>query len=212
MNILLLIAVLIAGAAALTAAWKSLDNNFLRQQAKERDATLLNLAKDNEKLTEQVGEQEKTIEDLEEWRKKLFNQQDGYISRIESLETELTKHKRVRDKRGIFVRKDGTFTPKKKQLPAICDEVVEPVAEVKKHTLKHGMTVKNPTEDQAKAIFEAAKEVGILRESGDDINQITPWIWYAEECGVTSCRSMRLYNDIYTTATEFLQRIKGEVA
>jgi len=40
-----------------------------------------------------------------------------------TLENQLSASKRVRNAKGVFVRKDGTFTPKVKPLPTIADEV-----------------------------------------------------------------------------------------
>lgn len=228
MNILLLITVIVAAIASFIAALKTLDYNRLNAMYEERGKTLLNTAKDlgnelihNDKLSETIAElrsdKSKLEGQLTHLAKTCDDIQAESMAKIKSLETELAKHKRVRDKRGVFVRKDGTFTPKpKKVLPTVGDEVVEPVKEVKKHTLKHFMTVKNPSEAEAKAIFKAAKNAGIESTVSDGaVSPAFPHIWYCEGEdyyeGVTDYEG---YSDsvIQISATEFLLRIKGEIA
>ena len=154
-----------------------------------------------------------------------------------TLENQLAASKRVRNAKGVFVRKDGTFTPKVKPRPTVGDEVVEykrhsscseiavdimtcgnlPFAERKpkrSHTLRHGMTVKNPTEKEAKEIFEAARVAGI--ESTSSVGNVSlryPDIWYCEGAGynngVCDC-TMDGYGKSVFTPSEFIARIKGE--
>jgi hypothetical protein len=88
---------------------------------------------------------------------------------------------------------------------------IEPITpkERKPHTLKHGMTVKEPTQYQAKRIFAAAKRAGItVSDSMPD--ECYPWIHYTNE-HIQTCTDCDEVNDIYISAREFLRRIKGEI-
>ena len=123
-----------------------------------------------------------------------------------TLENQLAASKRVRNAKGVFVRKDGTYSPKVKPLPTIADEVDDEIirgngltdaetvriaeaiaAQPKPHTLRHGMTVKNPTEKEAKEIFEAARVAGIYVYR-TQLSDIKPNIWYGRD-EVTVCVS-----------------------
>ena len=82
--------------------------------------------------------------------------------------------------------------------------------------LVHGMTVKNPTDKEAKEIFEAARLAGIVSVNSENkLSEDYPWIMYigdhSENVGVTDCSSRHAWDDIYVTASEFIARIKGEV-
>ena len=150
-----------------------------------------------------------------------------------TLENQLAAAKRVRNAKGVFVRKDGTFTPKIKPLPTIADEVVDVnhkhEADIsatksaidtynslpKPHTLRHGMTVKNPTEKEAKEIFEAARVAGCLSKHSKGLSKTFKDICYSARfedasSGVIEC----VYNTFACTqvcSSEFIARIKGEV-
>jgi hypothetical protein len=160
---------------------------------KEQDAhlkatntnTLLNKALSAKNAGLQANEHklrdaEKEIRELQYQLDNVQKTADHYIDLSEQLHQQLAAAKRVRNAKGVFVRKDGTYTPKVKPLPTIADEVVEykmhsscseiavdietcgnlPFAERKpkrSHTLRHEMTVKNPTDKEAKEIFEAAE-------------------------------------------------------
>jgi hypothetical protein len=123
---------------------------------------------------------EKEIRELQYQLDNVQKTADHYIDLSIELAEQLAAAKRVRNAKGVFVRKDGTYTPKVKPLPTVADEVVEykrhsscseiavdietcgnlPFAERKpkrSHTLRHEMTVKNPTDKEAKEIFEAAE-------------------------------------------------------
>jgi hypothetical protein len=158
-----------------------------------------------------------------------------------TLENQLAAAKRVRNAKGVFVRKDGTYTPKVKPLPTIADEVVESKENEcggncgmnycdengcidrkreladstprKPHTLRHGMTVMNPTDKEAKEIFEAARVAGIECDNSKLNN--CPWIWVYIEKGigplVTFCTTQHSKHRVFVTPSEFIARIKGEV-
>jgi hypothetical protein len=85
----------------------------------------------------------------------------------------------------------------------------------KAHTLKHGMTVKDPTPEQAKQIFAEANKAGILWHGTKGVSEINPWIWYYEAGseywdGVTERRCDDIDGTFFITATEFIRRIRGE--
>jgi len=80
----------------------------------------------------------------------------------------------------------------------------------KPHTLKHGMTVKDPTPKQAEMIFREARRAGILSDKAEMPSVAFPYIWFGGS--VMDCIPIECGNETYITATEFIQRIKGEVA
>jgi hypothetical protein len=78
----------------------------------------------------------------------------------------------------------------------------------KPHTLKHGMTVKDPSPQQAKRIFAAARRAGIRTYPGD--NDVFKDVHFS---GLSVCGS-KTGNPAATTyisAREFIRRIKGEI-
>jgi hypothetical protein len=81
----------------------------------------------------------------------------------------------------------------------------------KPHTLKHGMTVKDPTPEQAKRIFREAKRAGI--ETHQSATNDTNCIWFYGNDGVNSvCAAYAgAAMTTYISAREFLRRIKGEI-
>jgi hypothetical protein len=96
---------------------------------------------------------------------------------------------------------------------------IEPITPkpIKPHTLKHGMTVKDPSPYQAKRIFAAAKRAGILsKNKSHRITGSLKNIWYYKGNtnfdGVTACGSLGDDAFTYISAREFLRRIKGEIA
>jgi hypothetical protein len=147
---------------------------------------------------------------------------------VNDLHQQLAAAKRVRNAKGVFVRKDGTYTPKVKPLPTIADEVVQDEEDTthalmclgikpKPHTLRHGMTVKNPTKKEAKEIFEAAMVAGCLSENRvGRLNASCPHIWFYSEGndfdGVSECYISDADDSrCCITSSEFIARIKGEV-
>ena len=82
----------------------------------------------------------------------------------------------------------------------------------KPHTLKHGMTVKDPTPKQAERIFREARRAGILSAKAEMPSNRFPCILFAVNGIVTDCIAMECGNETYITASEFVKRIKGEVA
>jgi predicted RNase H-like nuclease (RuvC/YqgF family) len=79
----------------------------------------------------------------------------------------------------------------------------------KPHTLKHGMTVKDPTPEQAKRIFREARKAGI-ETGGDSVaTHVTPYLWF--NGGRVCMKTNAEYPVVtYITPTEFIRRIRGE--
>jgi hypothetical protein len=79
----------------------------------------------------------------------------------------------------------------------------------KPHTLRPGMTVKNPSAYQAKRIFAEAKRAGLCYL--DIAAEILPWIYYSYGDIVCSCEPSHQEGATYISAREFRRRIKGEI-
>ena len=83
----------------------------------------------------------------------------------------------------------------------------------KPHTLKHGMTVKDPTEAQAKRIFAEARKAGMGIGLSADGDGVFPHIQFTDASSgdwVTRIIDVALMQEIEITATEFIRRIRGE--
>jgi hypothetical protein len=214
-----------------------LKGRLTKEQDAHLKATNTNalLRSESRKIDEKLAQSEHKLRDAEKEIRSLQYQLDNvqktadhYIDLSGQLHQQLAASKRVRNAKGVFVRKDGTFTPKVKPLPTIADEVVEDEEDTthalmclgikpKPHTLRHGMTVKNPTEKEAKDIFEAARVAGCL--SGNRVGRLDascPHIWFYSEGndfdGVSECYISDADDGrVYMTASEFIARIKGQV-
>jgi hypothetical protein len=89
----------------------------------------------------------------------------------------------------------------------------------KPHTLRHGMTVKNPSAYQAKRIFADAKRAGMDWDTADNMEGMSPtsdiifwpyqWNGEKNDCVINRPRSYR--PTTYISAREFRRRIKGEI-
>jgi hypothetical protein len=90
---------------------------------------------------------------------------------------------------------------------------IEPITphKPKPHTLKHGMTVKDPSAYQAKRIFAAARRAGI--DTHQNATNDTNCIWlYAKKGSEALVHSWTgESNEYHISAREFLRRIKGEI-
>jgi hypothetical protein len=83
----------------------------------------------------------------------------------------------------------------------------------KPHTLKHGMTVKDPTEAQAKRIFAEAKKAGMGIGLSADGDGVFPHIQFTDASSgdwVTRIIDVALMQELVITPTEFIRRIRGE--
>jgi hypothetical protein len=89
----------------------------------------------------------------------------------------------------------------------------------KPHTLRHGMTVNNPSVYQAKRIFAEAKKAGIDWDTADNMEGMSPtadiifWSygWNGEKNGCVVNRPESYPPATYISAREFRRRIKGEI-
>jgi hypothetical protein len=89
----------------------------------------------------------------------------------------------------------------------------------KPHTLKHGMTVKDPSAYNAKRIFREAKKAGIDWDNVPPVEDdkmsldIIFWEyeWNGEKESVVAPRPNSYEVTTYISATEFIRRIKGEI-
>lgn len=155
---------------------------------------------------------EQATADIEQW-KALYIEQRNRANRFKELHTRMTK--RPRDP------KTGRIIPKAKavnsdEVVKLCDEIkVNAVTDItpKPHTLRHGMTVKDPTPEQAKEIFEEAKRLGIDNH-GTTLTPICPWINYEASnpnyATVGTCAGRVDEDDIYLTPDQFLAHMRGE--
>jgi len=82
----------------------------------------------------------------------------------------------------------------------------------KPHTLRHWMTVKDPSAYQAKRIFADAKRAGIAYDP-DDYKPCKdfPNIHFCPAFNVILCTAEHEGNETYISAREFRRRIKGEI-
>ena len=96
---------------------------------------------------------------------------------------------------------------------------IEPITPkpIKPHTLKHGMTVKDPTPYQAKRIFAAARRAGIdANEEKDIFHRKSRFIAYTagdrlNPKNIIYHSTFATHRNTYISAREFLRRIKGEI-
>jgi hypothetical protein len=89
----------------------------------------------------------------------------------------------------------------------------------KPHTLKHGMTVKNPSAYQAKRIFAEAKRAGMDWDTLENMAAVDPtadiifwpyeWNGEKKDCVINRPESYPPVS--YISAREFIRRIKGEI-
>jgi hypothetical protein len=95
---------------------------------------------------------------------------------------------------------------------------IEPITpkERKPHTLKHGMTVKDPSAYQAKRIFAAARRAGMVLEDlcGDD--PLSLIVFSDSKTNLVGLDTVLLIahqinESQIISASEFLRRIKGEI-
>jgi hypothetical protein len=95
---------------------------------------------------------------------------------------------------------------------------IEPITpkESKPHTLKHGMTVKDPTPYNAKRIFAAAKRAGIHIEDLTGGADVYVLVFSSKETNLAARDAIlvvptHVKEATYISAREFLRRIKGEI-
>ena len=83
------------------------------------------------------------------------------------------------------------------------------VTEISTPKLIHGLTVKDPTEDEVKMIFDEAMRLGLRVESTLKTSQTFPWIWVAYDGEICSCMSRTCGSQTFVTANEFVQRMQN---
>ena len=77
-----------------------------------------------------------------------------------------------------------------------------------KPKLVHGLTVKNPTDDEAKMIFDEAKRLGLSTYAEHRID--LPFIWWSVTDTVSRCADSDWpVEQIFVTAKEFVQRMQN---
>lgn len=84
------------------------------------------------------------------------------------------------------------------------------------HTLKHGMTVKDPTPEQAKRIFREAKRAGVSIEDLTGGGDVAVLVFSSKDTNLAAKDAVlavcsHINEATYITASEFVKRIKGEV-
>ena len=146
-----------------------------------------------------LREAEKEIRELQAKLTESEKQANGYKAEFIAVSNELeaTKAKvRKRDANGKFLP-SGNARPKR-------------VNKVKSESPKlvHGLTVKNPTEDEAKMIFDEARRFGLRIHAEERLEAELPNIWFTPNDTVSRCiigSSQRQY----VTAKEFVQRMQN---
>lgn len=173
---------------------------------------------------------EKESRDLRKQLTESEKQANGYKAEFIAVSNELeaTKSKvRKRDANGKFLP-SGNARPKRvKKLKAVFDEVSDYAKETSTALdnlrklfstttlpkLVHGMTVKNPTEAEAKMIFDEAKRLGVLSKYSKGVCKTFKDICYSNRFedgsdGVIEC----VFNSTacaQVTAKEFVQRMQN---
>jgi predicted Holliday junction resolvase-like endonuclease len=105
--------------------------------------------------------------------------------------------RRKRDKFISQFRRDNGIKPTKQPIES-------------KEGLVAWLTVKNPTQDEAKQIFELAKEFGISLLGEKLPIKAYPWLWYAGDM-IMRCASKHTGSETYVTASEFMRRMRNHV-
>jgi hypothetical protein len=153
---------------------------------------------------------EQAFKDIDQW-KALYIEHLNRANRFEELHNRMTK--RPRDpKTGQFV-KPTWVSDESRNNAAMALEQDMKSAMPEKHTLRHGMTVKDPTPEQAKEIFDEAKRLGIDNH-GTVFNPRLNCINYYESglSGNTigTCADYFLPHTKFITPEQFLAHMRGE--
>jgi hypothetical protein len=189
---------------------------------RQRDDQYEQAARRVNDLTTKLERKELLTKRLDENGKKSENTADYYTNRCDQLQQEIDTLRRtvtqyeewcnekqqtidlLKSERATLYRRN-----EKGQIVPITPKPRKP------HTLKHGMTVKYPTPKQAERIFKEARRAGIIGEWDGSISERHPNIYFGvlgpnEFC--SCCLANGPATSAYITATEFIKRIKGEVA
>jgi predicted nuclease with TOPRIM domain len=144
-----------------------------------------------ERIIHKAGEDLKATEAKLDWWKKYAQGVENENCRLES------------ERANLY------FRNAKGQIEPITPKLSKP------HTLKHGMTVKDPTEAQAKRIFREARKAGIEVEGLDQYphGQRHPHVRYLNDASgehVFCIIRKPAQEGLDITPTEFIRRIRGE--
>ena len=138
---------------------------------------------------------------------------------LENKLTDALTKVRKRDKDGKFLP-SGNARPKRVKkvkgetdaLRAFDEMMGSPIEQLDAMTIKpklvHGLTVKNPTDDEAKMIFDEAKRLGLSTYAEHRID--LPFIWWSVTDTVSRCADSDWpVEQIFVTAKEFVQRMQN---
>jgi len=185
--IVLLILVVVTAISAFIAASKWIQCDNLNAQLNEKDT----------QIKDALTRLEREMEVSEKLGKELQYYKDTYQQSI-IIQAALDYSKGVIESLQGKIRKrdtKGRFLPRNQQKPS--------------HRLTPGLTVKNPTEDEAKAIFAEANRVGIriFNKHRKDLDHI----WVTDCLSISRC----VLNDeqikqFFVTASEFIARMQPQ--
>jgi hypothetical protein len=184
---------------------------------RQRDEQFEAAAKRVNELTTKLERKELLTKRLDENGKKSEKTADYYMSRSDQLQQEIdTLRSTVKQYEEWCDEKQKSIDLLKAERATLYrrnerGQIVPITPKPRKpHTLKHGMTVKDPTPKQAEMIFREARRAGILSDKAEMPSDAFPYIWFGGS--VMDCIPIECGNETYITATEFIKRIKGEVA
>jgi len=188
---------------------------------RQRDGQFEEAAKQVNALTTKLEREELLTKRLDESGKRSEETADYYMTRCEQLQEERDTLRRTIQ--GL----EGTQTQLERIISDLSAEratlyrrnakgQIEPITPKprKPHTLKHGMTVKDPTPQQAKRIFAEARKAGMGIGLSADGDGVFPHIQFTEASSghwVTRIIDVALMQELEITPTEFIRRIRGEV-
>jgi len=189
---------------------------------RQRDGQFEAAAKRCNELTTKLEREELLTKRLDESGKRSEETADYYMTRCEQLQEERDMLRRTIQ--GL----EGTQTQLERIISDLSAEratlyrrnakgQIEPITPKprKPHTLKHGMTVKDPTEAQAKRIFSEARKAGIGIDDLTGDEEIAVLVFSSKYTNLASkdailSVSSYIKEATYITPTEFIRRIRGE--
>jgi len=135
---------------------------------------------------------------------------------LENKLTDALAKVRKRDKDGKFLPSGNRRVKKVKAVSdaerALDEMMGNPIEQLDGLTVKpkliHGLTVKNPTEDEAKMIFDEARRLGYPIFNNGITNEL-PWIWVNSAMEVRACTTTWIPDEQEVTAQEFVQRMQN---
>jgi exonuclease VII small subunit len=189
---------------------------------RQRDGQFEAAAKQVNALTTKLEREELLTKRLDESGKRSEETANYYMTRCDQLQDERDTLRRTIQ--GL----EGTQTQLERIISDLSAEratlyrrnakgQIEPITPKprKPHTLKHGMTVKDPTEAQGKRIFAEARKAGIHLEHLNDDEEIVSLVFSSSdnnspEKDTLIILGVYVTEAIYITFTEFIRRIRGE--